>query len=160
MEFYKMCMQVKFTILIGLFFLLCSSLEAQKRLQGLFEGSLTVGGLESSQKLKLEMFLRFDGQEISGRSYVHLAKGQVVEMELQGYLYSDFSVYLQEIRHIPANEEDQVKPPYFRKYQMQYSGNFEEVILTGFWQEETEVPLGKQRVIGKVRLRKINGSKA
>ncbi len=155
-----MCMQVKFAILIGLFFVFSSSLDAQKRLQGLFEGSLTVGGLESSQKLKLEMFLRFDGQEISGRSYVHLAKGQVVEMELQGYLYSDFSVYLQEIRHIPANEEDQIKPPYFRKYQMQYSGNFEEVILTGFWQEETEVPLGKQRVIGKVRLRKINGSKA
>ena len=61
-----------------------SSLGAQKRLEGLFEGYLTVGGLESSRKLRLEIFVRFKGQEISGRSYVHLGKGQVVEMELSG----------------------------------------------------------------------------
>ena len=147
-------------LLFGLLLLMTSSLGAQKRLEGLFEGYLTVGGLESSRKLRLEIFVRFKGQEINGRSYVHLGRGQVVEMELSGYLYGDFSVYLQEIRHIPANEEDKVKPPYFRKYQLQYGGNFEEVILTGFWQEETDVPLGKQRAIGRVRLRKVNSSKA
>jgi hypothetical protein len=136
------------------------ALVAQERLQGLFEGTLTVGGLESSRKLRIELFLRFTGREISGRSYVYLEKGQMVEMELRGYMYRDFSVYLQEIRHIPPDRPDQVRPPYFRKYQLQYSGNFEEVKLNGFWQEETAQPLSTGRAIGKVSLRKVKGSKA
>lgn len=155
-----MRMRFNYGLLFGVLFLLANSLQAQQRLQGLFEGHLTVGGLESSGKLRLEMFLRFEGQKVNGRSYVHLGKGQVVEMELSGYLYSDFSIYLQEIKHIPGHEGDALKPPYFRRYQMQYSGNFEEVILTGFWQEVTDMPMGKQRAIGRVRLRKVNGSKA
>ena len=155
-----MPMQVKFAILIGFFCLLFSSLGAQERLQGLFEGYLTEGGIASSRKIRLEMFLRFKGHEISGRSYVHLGEGKVVEMELKGYLYGDFSVYLQEVRYIPMDDKKQEKAPFFRKYQMQYSGNFEEVVLTGFWQEETETPLGTKRAIGKVRLRKVRGSKA
>lgn len=153
-------MQIRVWILLSAVFLWAPGAGAQERLQGLFEGTLTVGGLESSRKIRLEMFLRFKGQEISGRSYVHLENRQVVEMELKGYLYGDFSVYLQEVGYIQSDEQSPEQPPYFRKYQMQYSGNFEEVILTGFWQEETDAPLGEKRELGRVRLRKVKGSKA
>lgn len=144
----------------GLIFLLCTGATySQERLQGLFEGSLTLGGLESSRRLRLEMILRIEDGRVSGRSYVHLGRNEILEMELRGYFYQDFSIYLEETKEIGLPGEKSLSA-YPRKYQLKYSGSFDEVYLNGFWQQVSEAPLEEGRQLGRVRLRKTRGGKA
>lgn len=148
------------TLLITLGILLPAALFAQKRLEGLFEGTITLGGLESSRAIRVEMYLKINQQQVSGRSYVHLKEGKTVEMELRGWFYEDFSIYMEEFREITPRDEEAGAAPFFRKYQLKYGGNFDDVRLTGFWQEVTETPFSKQRQLGRVRLAKVKTSKA
>ncbi len=136
------------------------SLFGQARLEGLFEGTITLGGLESSQKMRVDMFLKINQYEITGRTYAHTSEGKVVEMELRGWRYEDYSVYLEETREVVHRDGEPEQAPMKRKYQLRYGGNFNEVQLTGFWQEITDTPFNKQRQLGKVKLVKVKSSKA
>ncbi|MBK8044642.1 MAG: hypothetical protein IPK21_19440 [Haliscomenobacter sp.] len=135
-------------------------LQAQKRLEGLFQGELTIGGLGSSRKIKVEMYLKINKRQVEGRSYVHLAPGKTVEMHLQGVFYDDFSIYLEEVQEIAPGAPEQTTSPYPRKYQLRYSGHFDEVQLTGFWQQVIDTPFDKKRHLGRIKLVKVQASKA
>jgi hypothetical protein len=127
-----------------IFFLYTGTTYGQERLQGLFEGTLTLGGLESSRRLRLEMAIRIQDGRVSGRSYVHLGRNEI---------------YLEETKEIALPGEKPLSP-YPRKYQLKYSGSFEEVFLNGFWQQASDAPLEEGRQLGRVRLRKTRGGKA
>lgn len=146
-------------LVLGLF-LVNSPSHAQKRLEGLFQGELTVGGLGSSRKIKVEMYLKIDKRQVEGRSYVHLAPGKTAEMQLRGIFYDDFSIYLEEVQEVSPRASEQASAPYPRKYQLLYSGHFEEVQLTGFWQQVIDTPFDKKRHLGRIKLTKIQASKA
>ncbi|MBK6947868.1 MAG: hypothetical protein IPH16_07215 [Haliscomenobacter sp.] len=135
-------------------------MQAQKRLEGLFQGNLTVGGLSSSRKMKVEMYLKIDKQQVEGRSYVHLGPGKTVEMRLRGIFYGDFSIYLEEVQEILPGASGQAIAPYPRKYQLMYSGHFDDVQLTGFWQQVIDAPFDKKRHLGRIKLTKVQASKA
>lgn len=132
---------------------------AQERLQGLFEGTYTVGGINSAVMRKMEMYIRISGTRITGRSYIHEGRGKPTELELSGVLFNDFSVYLEETGMVPDGNSG-VLVPIFRKYQLKYSGDFEEVWMKGFWQEVSDAPLDEKRRIGRVQLRKVRADKA
>ncbi len=149
-----------FAVLFVLGLCVSPSLHAQKRLEGLFQGSLTLGGLGSSRKVKVEMYLKIDKKQVEGRSYVHLAPGKTVEMQLRGIFYDDFSIYLEEVGEIQPGAPGQANAPYPRKYQLMYSGHFEDVQLTGFWQQVIDTPFDKKRHLGRIKLAKVLASKA
>lgn len=148
-------------LVIGFFCVCFLAIEgySQQRLEGLFEGILTVGGLDGSGTQRLEMYLKIDRRQISGRSYLHLAGNKTIEMEIRGVFYQDFSIYLEEIAPVNAIE-DLKQAPFPRKYQLMYSGSFDEVILTGFWQQVSDSPLDDKRQIGRVKLKKVRNNKA
>lgn len=133
---------------------------AQKQLSGLWEGVITKGGLDARDGYKFELYLELEGNRIKGRSYVYLDKGQVIEMDLRGYLYSDRSIYLQESEFIPM-EGSKALPDFFRKYQMIFSRSIWENKLEGYWQEVVEqLPLDDRRERGRIFLKKKDSSKA
>lgn len=132
---------------------------SQQRLEGLFEGTLTIGGLDGAASQRLEMYLKIDRRQISGRSYVHLAGNKTIEMELRGVFYQDFSIYLEEVAPVDG-VEDAKQAPFTRKYQLMYSGSFDEVLLTGFWQQASDSPLDDKRQIGRIKLKKVRNNKA
>ena len=145
-----------------LFFLLlsgCTFLNAQKHIEGLWEGRITDGGIYSEDGYKFELLIQLEGSKIVGRSYVYLPEGKVIEMDIKGYLYQDRSIYLQEIEFIPAVGVE-LLPPFNRKYQMIYTRSIWESKLEGFWQEVIVSPFDDKRERGRILLTKKPPSKA
>ena len=136
------------------------SLSAQEQLNGLWEGVLTKGNLESRDGYRFELYLKVEGSGITGRSYLYLEKGKIVEMELSGYIYEDRSVYLKEEEWIPR-EGITMDPPFLRKFQLLYSRSIWENKLEGYWQEL--VPGGevlKTKEYGRIFLKRFTPDKA
>ena len=138
--------------------LLTSPVSGQKLLGGLWKGTMTVGGLDSGKEIKFELFLEVKGKKLKGRSYVHLAPGKVIEMNVKGKLFEDRSLYLHEIEFI-APEGVDFEPPFNRKYQLTYYRSFEST-LNGFWQEIITSPFDDYRERGRIKLKKVDESKA
>lgn len=134
-------------------------LKAQKHLEGLWEGVITNGGAGKRNGHRFQLFLELDGHKVSGRTYIYLAKDQIIEMDVQGYLYEDNSVHLQDIEFIPLGE-GQPAPPFNRKYQMGNIRSIWENRLEGYWQEIFDDPMDKKRRQGRIFLEKKDGSKA
>lgn len=133
---------------------------AQEQLNGLWEGVLTRGNLEVSDGYRFELYLKVEGARITGRSYLYLEKGKIVEMELSGYIYEDRSVYLKEEEWIPR-EGITMDPPFLRKFQLLYSRSIWENKLEGYWQEL--VPQGevlKTKEFGRIFLKRFTPDKA
>ena len=67
-------------ILILLLFLFSSAtfLYGQRHLEGLWEGTITFGGLHSQKEHKFELLIQLDGSKLKGRSYVHLQDGNIM----------------------------------------------------------------------------------
>ncbi|MDP4709781.1 MAG: hypothetical protein NWR67_14935 [Saprospiraceae bacterium] len=136
------------------------SLSAQEQLNGLWEGVLTRGNLEARDGYRFELYLKVEGARITGRSYLYLEKGKIVEMELSGYIYEDRSVYLKEEEWIPR-EGITMDPPFLRKFQLLYSRSIWENKLEGYWQEL--VPQGevlKTKEYGRIFLKRFTPDKA
>ena len=138
-------------------FILASSftlLTAQHRLDGIWEGKITVGGLASTETWPLEIFLKVEGEKIKGRVYVHKPSGEVIETDVSGWLYGDWSAYLKDVEFIPRPQE-QNAPQYIRKYQLKYERSIWETTLDGYWQEITEdKTLSEKRELGRIQLQK------
>lgn len=133
---------------------------AQEALEGLWEGTITIGGLESQQGYKFELFLDvIDGRKIKGRSYVYIAKDDILEMDITGWLYNDRSIYFQDVDFIPV-EGSNVFPRFNRKYQMIFNRSIWESTLEGYWQEMIHDPFDVKRERGRIALRKKDGKKA
>ena len=137
-----------------------SASMAQEPIEGLWEGTITIGGLESRQGYKFELFLEvIDGRKIKGRSYVYIAKDDILEMDISGWLYNDRSIYFEDVDFIPV-EGSTVFPRFNRKYQMIFNRSIWESTLEGYWQEMIHDPFDTRRERGRLSLRKKDSKKA
>ena len=87
-------MKTKITILLCL----CSlSLLAQEEITGSWKGILTQdrGGFRS--KYEFELYLKQDGDKITGRSYVYIEE-IYAEFDLEGYFVDDKTIFFQETK--------------------------------------------------------------
>lgn len=146
------------TILCLLFFSVAVS-PAQKGLAGIWEGTLTWGGLDSYESYKFELLIQVEGNRIKGRSYIHLSEGEILEMDVRGYLYQDRSMAFRDIEFIPAVESE-LSPRFYRKYQLIYNRSIFGSTLEGYWQEIIISPFDQYRDRGKITLKKKDPSKA
>ncbi len=131
-------------------------LPGQSTLPGWWKGYLTVD-LNSDKGYVLELFVKQDGRELSGRSRVYLSPTYIVEMEWTGRLYDDSSLYIEEVRSqtLPG-----LRVPFKRKYQLLLNRGIYETSLKGFWQEINEDPLHPRRERGRVVLERAPPGKA
>ena len=145
--------------LLFLFLLLAQFSFGQKGLSGLWEGTITKGGIYSEKGTKFELYLEVKGKVITGRSYVYLENGEVIEMDVEGKMYSDRSIYLKETGFISDKHSDLI-PPFNRKYQFIYNRSIWDSTLEGYWQEMIPESFYEGRRRGRIILRKAAGSKA
>jgi hypothetical protein len=142
-----------------LFAFVCLSLltsVAQSRLDGLWEGEITYGGLHATQSYRFQLWLEVKGEYITGRSYVFISNEDVLEMEIKGRLYGDWSIYLREVAFVPMENSD-VVPSYYRKYQFVFNRSIWETSLEGYWQEifhDELIGIGK-RQRGRIKLQRV-----
>lgn len=135
------------------------TLTAQEDLEGLWKGTITAGGLESEESYTFELFLKKEGKKLTGKSYVHLERGKVIEMEVRGWLYGDMSIYMTDGEFIPV-EGTGVKPRFYRKYQLMYRPSIWKTTLNGYWQEIIPQPFFDGRDRGRIFLKKVESEKA
>lgn len=129
-------------------------------LEGLWKGTMTLGGLNSNEKVKFELFLKKENSKLIGRSYLYLNDGRVIEMEVKGTLYGDLSLYLRESEFIPFPGLEGEEPPSFnRKYQLLYMPSIWNTKMEGFWQEITGESFNENRKLGRIKLKKMKDPK-
>ncbi len=133
--------------------LLCFALAAQKGLEGLWEGSITRGGIYANTKLPLQIYLTVEGKEVAGRTYVMIAEGKTVQMDLRGKLFNDNSIQLTEIKFV-GEEKNDYFPKFSRQYQLSWKRDLWDARLEGFWQEVTSETFHTFRERGRLELRK------
>lgn len=147
------------------FYLLIASLalalpvSGQMQLEGQWEGSITLGGIHSSKGLPFELFLYRDGDRLWGRSYIRLEGQRQIIMDVEGYMYQDRSVFLQEVSY-EGDEATRSLVPYFRQYELVFKRGLFEGSLNGFWQEVRDDALNLKRSRGRIFLRKATTDKA
>ncbi len=142
-------------------FLLClavsGTLYAQKKPTGLWEGTLT-GSIHSQTGLRFELLLEIRGKKVRGKTFIYEAENKVNTMEIEGTVYEDRSIYFEEVRS--ANNADQPKPRFNRKYQLIFTRSIWESTLDGYWQEVITNPFDEKREMGRITLKKAGDSKA
>lgn len=155
---YKMSFNRRFLTLLALV-LFASGLSAQKQLNGLWEGVMTRNSLESTVGYRFELYLKTEGTTITGRSYLYLEDGEIIEMELSGYVYQDRSVYIQEVKWV-KREGQKIEPPFLRKFQLVYERSIWENKLEGYWQEKKSGEVLRSKEYGRILLKRYIPDKA
>ena len=114
---------------------------------------MTVGGIYSNEALPMQLYITTEGGEVTGRSYVTLPDGEVLRMDLSGYLYGDRSIQLVEVSFAgdPAND---IMPEFSRQYQIVYRPDIWNSELRGYWQEVTDLTFSDGRRMGRMTLSK------
>lgn len=132
---------------------------SQHRLDGLYEGTMTRGGIYSSEGLRFELLLEVKGGEVKGRSYIHIGENEIIEMDIQGKLYNDRSIYFEDIKFV-SQTASEIIPPFSRKYQLVFNRSIWDSTLEGYWQEIRSEVFHEKRKRGRISLKKVGGSKA
>lgn len=153
---------MKFFYSIGIFLLCLNSLTAQRDIEGLWEGTITFGGIHSEDTYKFQLYLQTQGKKITGKSLIYLTETETIEMDVSGSMYGDRSVYLEEFNFIPVagykNEEmaEEASPfPFYRKYQFLHNRSIWESKLEGYWQEIINEPFDPYRERGRITLKRV-----
>lgn len=121
--------------------------------EGIWEGELRLGGLEGQQKVKFELHLKADDQFLKGRTYLYTPEGEVHTLPVEGWIYSDRSIYLREVW--PEDEPDEpTRPPFPRKFQLLFSRSIWETTLEGYWQQIHLDPFDHKRQRGRLLLQR------
>lgn len=141
-------------ITLSLFLGLSSLVVAQNRLSGLWEGTITLDGIYSAKENRFQMLLQYKDGHLSGRSYVYLDSGEILEMKIDGRLFDDWSMSIYDIEFIPIGGS-KLQPPFHRKYQLLYQTSIWETTLNGYWQEIRDEALDKKRQLGRITLKKL-----
>lgn len=151
---------MRYFLLIVITWTIFPTLSAQKHLEGLWEGIMTRGGIDTEDGYKFELLLRLEGRFIKGRSYIYLSEKEIIEMDIRGVIYQDRSAYIQDIEFIPLEEDSSVLPPFYRKYQFIYNRSVFGSKLEGYWQQMLIGPFDGKRQRGRILLKKKEESKA
>lgn len=142
-----------FFLLLLPFLLLTTSVSAQSRLEGTWEGTMTVGGIYSDDGLPMQLYLTTENGKVTGRSYVQLPDGTTLRMDLEGSVYKDGSIRLIETA-FAGDEFNERLPKFSRKYQIIFKDDIWDPVLLGFWQEIKEEVFDPTRRRGRMTLRK------
>ena len=129
-------------------------LIGQNGLEGLWEGTITRGGIYSKEGVKMELYLRKKGKQWYGRAIIHESDSVKTEMNLLGTFYEDRSIYLRDKEFVPFEPNDP-EPVFFRKYQLIFFRSIWEMTLNGYWQDDYYGPLEIKRRRGRVFLKKV-----
>ncbi len=130
------------------------ALRAQITLSGEWTGTMTIGGIYSSTKLPMKLYIVNRGGHIEGRSYVTLPDGEVLRMDLEGVLYGDQSMQLREVK-FGGDPNNDILPEFNRQYQIVYKPDLYDSELRGFWQEVTPETNKTGRQRGRMVLKKL-----
>lgn len=133
--------------------ILVTAVDAQSRLEGTWEGSMTIGGLYSDETLPVQLYLTAERGKVTGRSYVQLPDGSTLRMDLEGRAYRDGSIRLFETA-FSGDEFNERLPKFNRKYQIIFKDDLWDPVLSGFWQEIKEEVFDPTRRRGRMTLRK------
>ena len=134
-------------------------LTAQLSIDGLWEGTMTIGGIYSNEALPMQLHITTDGTTINGRSYVTLPDGEILRMELRGYFYGDRSMQLTEVS-FAGDEENDIMPLFNRQYQIIYRPDLWSSELRGFWQEVSDFTFSDTRRRGRMVLHRKKAKSA
>ncbi|HMQ49418.1 MAG TPA: hypothetical protein PKA00_18360 [Saprospiraceae bacterium] len=141
-----------------------STTQAQKGLEGNWEGKITFGGLDGQEQYRFELVLEVKDRSIKGRSYIYISEDSIIYRELSGKIYEDNSVSLKEVFLEDPNGEKRVNSDsvgnYGRKYQFVYERSIWESTLNGYWQEVIVLPFHARREMGRIYLEKKKPGKA
>ncbi|CAH1001765.1 hypothetical protein LEM8419_02671 [Neolewinella maritima] len=132
---------------------------AQTSLDGLWEGTMTVGGIYSNEALPMQLYITTEGSTVTGRSYVTLPDGEVLRMDLSGRIYGDRSISLVEISFV-GDAANEIMPEFSRQYQIVYKPDLWNSELRGYWQEVTDLTFNTLRRRGRMVLRKQKNERA
>ncbi len=152
-------MSLSRTLLCSLILCLASCVSAQQNAQrgsnldGMWEGTMVVGGIYSNEQLPMQLYLTTKGAYIEGRSFVQLPTGGTLRMDLQGQLHGDMSISMVEVK-FAGDPENDVMPEFNRQYQIAFKDDLWNPRLVGFWQEVTDEVFGPNRQRGKMVLTK------
>ncbi|MEL6654791.1 MAG: hypothetical protein AAFP77_11420 [Bacteroidota bacterium] len=135
------------------------TLSAQLTLDGLWEGTITTGGIESNKGYPVQLYLKRTGKKVTGRSYVYISETNVVEMSLEGRLYDDLSIYIDEVEFV-NHQEGEPLPDFLRKYQLIWNRGINGSSINGYWQEIRQEIFDYQRQRGRIFLKQVINNKA
>lgn len=147
------------TLLFTLALFSALTLSAQLQLDGLWEGTITTGGIESTKGYPVQLYLKRTGKKVTGRSYVYISETEIVEMELEGRLYDDLSIYIDEVEYI-SHQEGEELPDFLRKYQLIWNRSINGSAINGYWQEIRQEIFDTKRQRGRIFLRQVVNNKA
>lgn len=145
---------MRFIFTFSLFLGASLLLSAQSRVEGLWEGSITLHGIYSTKENRFQMLLHYKDGGVTGRSYIYLDNGEILEMKIKGRLFDDWSLSIYDIEFMPIGGSE-LKAPFMRKYQLVYKTSIWETSLDGYWQEIKGEALDKKRELGRITLRKL-----
>lgn len=134
-------------------------LSAQVDIDGLWVGTMTVGGIYSDQALPMQLHITIQNDRIIGRSYVTLPDGEILRMELRGDYYGDRSISLLEVS-FAGDEQNDIMPEFNRQYQIVHRPDLWDSELRGFWQEVTEATFSNKRRRGRMLLHRKKAKSA
>ncbi len=140
-------------ILLFLIFGLTQQGFSQKGLEGVWEGTITIGGIYSNHTLPIQIYLTVNGSQVEGRSYVKTGEETTIQMHLQGRLYRDNSIQLTEVEFV-GDAFNEYFPKFNRQYQLIWKRDLWNAGLNGYWQEVTDRTFHKFRQRGRLTLTK------
>lgn len=146
---YLLCFTLSFICFLG---------QAQ-RVDGTWEGTITLERPAPQKEYKFQLILTRDGAKVKGTSYIFY-EDQPVAMDLSGRYFSDRSMRLFNHNVLYPSQAPN-KEKHIRKYQIMYKRSaFTEDTIEGYWQEKND-PIFAQYRKGRVYLKRVkNLSKA
>lgn len=146
---------MKYFLSFAIFLFISTAANAQQYLPGLWAGTLT----QENTEYEVEIFLIRKRQKLTGRSYIYLPNGDIVEGEIKGKLHKDLSMNLYDMKIVrPDDLNDTIHFP--RHFQLLYRRSFNEMQLTGYWQDWHHPAGDSKRKQGKIVLERKAPGKA
>ena len=138
------------TLLLAIILLLFPiSSQAQKYLEGRWEGALVQHGKEYI----LKMDIKRSFSKVEAEIYCITNDTTFTRTVAKGRLYSDRSVYLEDFK-IVFPDDPKTGIHFKKKFQLLYDRDFNTLTLDGYWQELGNISKVDQK-IGQVRLKRI-----
>ena len=137
------------------FILICSlsftSLNAQKTLEGLWEGVLTLKGKEYKFEI---LFSKSEAGAFEGKTYIYESDRDIVEATITGRLHQDRSInlYDMEVSYTGPSEWVEV---YKKHYQLLWTRSIFGSKLEGYWQEKIPLGIDEKTKRGRIFMKKM-----
>lgn len=127
------------------------SLSAQKKLEGFWEGTLTLKGKE----YRFEVLLKLVGKgQLEGKTYIYESDRDIVEATISGQFHQDRSMNLYDLEVSYTGPSEWVEV-YHKHYQLVYRPSIFGSTLEGHWQEKVPKGIDEKTKIGRIKMKKL-----